>query len=102
MDINEFLESSSTDEDRVIKELIDTKKNLGSKTDLSFQQIVEVCKLKHIARKYKLRGLDTFIEDFMLFSISKNRLGRKEFIEAFKTQRENKENMSILNTRNVQ
>lgn len=90
------MEESRTDEERVIKELLDTSKNLESKTDLTPEQIVEICKLKHIAKKYKLGELSEFIKDFMLLSVSKNRLGRKEFIEALKAERENRENAGLF------
>ncbi len=90
MDIQEFLDNQSTDDDKVIKELLDISKNIEAKTDLTPQQIVEVCKLKHIAKKYKLTELDVFINNFMILSVSKNRLGRKEFIDAVRASRENK------------
>lgn len=101
MELNEFLEKTSSDEDKVIKELVDISKNLIAKTELTHEQIVEVCKLKHIARKYKLNNLNLFIEDFMQGKISEARKGRREFIEAIQAQRENKEQLGLFgNLRN--
>lgn len=97
VDINEFLESQQSDEEKVIKELLDTSKSIEAKSDLSASQIVEICKLKHIAKKYKLGDVSSFVHDFMLLSISKDRQGRKEFIEALQSSRENKEATSGFN-----
>jgi len=93
MDIEQYLEQQAPDEEKVIKELFDLDKSIEAKTDLSQEQIVEICKLKHLARKYKMGELGLFIKEFMRLSISKNRQGRKEFIDALKSARENKEGM---------
>ena len=96
VDIEAFLDKEKTDEERVIKELLDTEHNMESKSDLNDDNIIEVLKLKHIAKKYKLRELDELIELFMKLRISRNRLGRKEFIDAIKAHRENREQMGMF------
>ena len=93
VDIQEFIDSNAGDEEKVVKELLDVKKNIEAKTELSHEQIVEICKLKHIAKKYKLADLSLFIQDFMLLSVSKDRKGRKEFIEALQHSRETRQGM---------
>lgn len=99
VDIQEFLDSQTSDEEKVVKELLDVKKNIEAKTDLTSEQIVEICKLKHIAKKYTLSGITDFIHDFMLLSVSRDRKGRKEFIEALQHARENKEQAGMFNIR---
>jgi len=87
VDIEQFLENTSSDDEKVIKELLNLKTNVEAKTELNHEQIVEVCKLKHIAKKYKLTPLSDFIKDFMILSVSKDRKGRKEYIQALQSFR---------------
>ncbi len=96
VDIEQFLDKEKTDEERVIKELLDTSKNMESKSDLNDENIIEVLKLKHISKKYKLKELDELVNLFMKLRISRNRLGRKEFIEAIQHNRENREGMGMF------
>ncbi len=91
VDIEAFLDREKTDDERVIKELLDTKNNMETKSDLNDANIIEVLKLKHIAKKYRLKELDELIDLFMKLRVSRNRLGRKEFIEAIQANRENRE-----------
>ncbi len=101
MELDEFLKSSSDDEDKVVKELLDLSKNLIAKSELSQEQVVEVCKLKHIARKYKLTAINDLINDFLEGMISNKRKGREEYIKALQAVRENKENLGMFgNMRN--
>ncbi len=96
VDIEAFLDREKTDDERVIKELLDTKNNMETKSDLNDANIIEVLKLKHIAKKYRLKELDELIDLFMKLRVSRNRLGRKEFIEAIQANRENKESMGMF------
>ncbi len=96
VDIEKFLDNEKTDEERVIKELLDTKNNMESKTDLNDANIIEVLKLSHIAKKYKLKEIDDLIKLFMKLRISRNRLGRREFIDAIRANRENRENVGMF------
>lgn len=96
VDIEQFLDKEKTDEERVIKELLDTSKNMETKSDLTDDNIIEVLKLKHIAKKYKLNELNELINLFMKLRVSRNRLGRKEFIQAIQANRENKESSGMF------
>jgi len=92
----EYIKTAPDDDDKVVKELLDIKKDLIAKSELTFQQVVETCKLKHIARKYQIVELGLFIDDFLQGMISKDRKGRKEFIEALQANRENKQNAGMF------
>ena len=96
MDIEEFMANKSGDDEKVIKELFNIKKGIEGKTDLSHEQIVEICKLKHVGKKYKISGINEFISDFMMLSVSKNRLGRKEFIQALQSHKDHMENKGLF------
>ncbi len=96
VDIEQFLDREKTDEERVIKELLDTKSNMETKSDLDDSNIIEILKLKHIAKKYKLSGLNDLIELYMKLRVSRNRLGRKEFIQAIQANRENRESLGAF------
>ena len=90
--------------DTVIKDLLDNK-HLPFITELTFEQIVEICKLKHIAKKYgrdnfpKLNQkypiediINKFIENFLLYMCSHKRKRVSEFLDGLKSERQNKEN----------
>lgn len=85
----------------VIKNLFN-EKNLPFITELSFEQIVEICKLKHIAEKYGKTNfkelnskypiednINNFINNFMLYMTSHQRKRVGEFLEGLKSEREN-------------
>jgi len=89
--------------DTVIKDLLDNK-NLPFITELTFEQIVEICKLKHIAKKYGKSNfprlnlkypiediINKFIENFLLYMCSHKRKRVAEFLDGLKTERENRE-----------
>lgn len=88
--------------DLTIKSLL-THKHLPYITELTFEQIVEICKLKHIAEKYGKKNFpifnkkypieDTikdFIENFTLYMTSHKRKRVSEFLEGLKSERETK------------
>lgn len=83
----------------IIKKLLD-KKHLPFITELTHEQIVEICKLKHIAKKYgndnfpKLnkkypieKVINEFIENFMLHMTSLKRQRVREFLDGLKSER---------------
>lgn len=63
-------------------------KDIESKTELSPQQVVLINQKRAISKMLGWEELDNILEDFMLLQISKNRLGRQEFVDAFKSNRE--------------
>lgn len=92
----------------VIKEIFN-KKNLPFITELTFDQIVEVCKLKHIAEKYGEKNfpdlnkkypiekvINIFIENFMLYMCSHKRKRISEFLTGLKSDRNNAESKPNL------
>ena len=63
-------------------------KEIESKTELTPQQVVLINQKRAIAKMLGWDELDKILEDFMLLQISKNRMGRSEFVDAFKANRE--------------
>lgn len=97
--------------DTVIKTLLE-KKHLAFISELTFEQIVEICKLKHIANKYGKNNfpnlnnkypiednINTFIENFILYMCSYKRKRVAEFLDGLKTERERKERMPNMLSR---
>jgi len=87
----------------VIKDLFNDK-NLPFITELTFEQIVEICKLKHISKKYGKGNfpdlnkkypiedvIDKFIDNFLLYMCSHKRKRVAEFLDGLKSERTNKE-----------
>lgn len=86
--INEHKQKKELQPLDVLKELFN-KKELETKTDLNIKQIILINKKRAIAEALDFKELSECIDDFLLLSISKDRQGRKEFVEAFKGEREN-------------
>jgi len=90
-DLDNMLDSEVKKEEKteldVLKELF-TLKNIESKTELSVDQIILFNQKRTIAKILKWRRLKECLDDFLILSISKERAGRKEFIEGFKSERE--------------
>lgn len=87
----------------VVKSLLEHK-HLPYITELTFTQIVEICKLKHIAKKYgknnfskfnKMYPIENiiteFIENFTLYMTSHKRKRVTEFLDGLKGEREIKQ-----------
>lgn len=96
-------DSSNTTE-TIIKELLNVK-NLPFITELNGEQINEIVKLKHIARRFSAKDfptlsklypieaiIDNLINDFMLGMISLKRKRVDEFLQGILGERENKQN----------
>lgn len=96
MDWNEFMQQSGTDEEKVVKELVDVKNNLITKTELTHDQIVCSATCYHIAEKYNLPVISKWVERILQGMISKERKGRKEFIQALQSVREGRENLGFF------
>jgi len=94
-------DSSSLSVSRMLKHLL-KEQNLPFITELTFEQIVEICKLKHIAEKYGKKNfkelnqkypiedtINDFVRNFCLFMTSHKRKRTIEFIDGLKAEREN-------------
>jgi len=58
------------------------------KTELTTNQVVELNKKRAVANLLDWDSLNYVLNDFMILMVSKERGGRKEFIEGLKTERE--------------
>jgi hypothetical protein len=90
VDLSEVMESEDEGEYKVIKELF-TKKGIEFKTDLSPEQCAEIAKLRAVAKRYHIKAINDFVNNYIMLLVSKTRKGRGEFIDAFKSQREERE-----------
>lgn len=81
--INE--EDEESEKDKVLKLLMD-KKDIGLKTELSDQEIMEISKLLVIADRIESDALKQFLKTFQLLRVSKQRQGRKEIIASLKDE----------------
>lgn len=93
---NLLLEEKSTKEKTeldVLKELFSLK-DIETKTELSQEQIILFNQKRTIAKMLKWDRLDDCLLDFMLLQVSKNRAGRGEFVDGFKSDRDNRINMN--------
>lgn len=74
----------------VLKELFSIK-NVETKTELSPKQIVLINQKRIISKLLGWQSLDESLDDFMLLMISNQRKGRAEFVDGFKSDREQKQ-----------
>lgn len=75
----------------ILKELF-KEENLDQKTDLSGNEITALTRVFYIAQKLKIDGLKMLLDKFIRLRISKDRLGRKEFIDMLKGDIDNNKN----------
>ena len=79
------LAETKQDESKDLQELF-SNENIEKKTDLSAKQVMALAKAKTFADRYKNKPLDDFINRFVTYAVSKERKGRKEFVESFKAK----------------
>lgn len=60
--------------------------NIEKKADISARQVMAISKAKTFADRYDNKVLDDFITRYVIYSVSKERKGRKEFVESFKAK----------------
>lgn len=70
------------------------KKDIESKTELTGEQVVLINQKRAISKMLKWDSLNECLSDFMTLQVSKDRKGRAEFIDGFKSERENTINKS--------
>lgn len=63
------------------KELFDNNK-IGTKTDLSDDEVVQATKLKYMAKRFDLPIYEDLLQNLMEYKLSRNRKSRKEYIES--------------------
>ena len=71
----------------VLKELF-KKKEIESKTELNIQQIILINQKRTISELLDFKSLNDCLDDFMVLMVSHQRKGRGEFVEGFKSGRE--------------
>jgi hypothetical protein len=72
----------------VLKELF-IPKNIEMKTDLNMGQLNEMNKKRAISSMLQWDTLEEVLTDFLVLSVSRDRKGRLEFIDGFKSNRDN-------------
>lgn len=90
--LNEMLQPEQKVEEKnnldVLKELF-ILKNIESKSELSVPQIILINQKRMISKLLGWDSLKLCLDDFMILMISKERKGRAEFVDGFKSDREN-------------
>lgn len=74
----------------VLKELFKLKE-IESKTELTGKQVILMNQKRTIAKLLNWKTLEYCLDDFMILMVSKDRKGRLEFIDAFKSERDREE-----------
>jgi len=77
----------------VLKELFKSK-DVETKTELTEKQVFLINQKRLIAKLLGFKNLKYALDDYMLLMISKDRQGRREFIDGFKAQREHNEDLA--------
>lgn len=60
--------------------------NLEKKGDINARQVMALAKAKTFANRYNNQILNEFINNYIVYSVSKDRKGRKEFVESFRAK----------------
>lgn len=60
--------------------------NIEKKADINTKQVMALARAKTFADMYNIKRLNDFILNYMAYSVSKDRKGRKEFVESFKAK----------------
>ena len=60
--------------------------NIEKKADINARQVMALAKAKTFADRYNNQILNDFIINYIVYSVSKDRKGRKEFVESFKAK----------------
>ena len=92
---NDFLENALSKEITEEKNNLDVLKELfnimeiDAKTELSINQIILINQKRTIAKLLNFNELDDCLDNFCQLMLSNKRQSRKEFIDGFKSEREN-------------
>lgn len=60
--------------------------NIEKKGDINARQVMALARAKTFADRYNNQILNDFINNYIVYSVSKDRKGRKEFVESFKAK----------------
>ncbi len=60
--------------------------NIEKKGDINARQVMALARAKTFAERYNNKVLNDFIINYIVYSVSKDRKGRKEFVESFKAK----------------
>ena len=77
-----FSEELGNNQNEHIKELFNFDGSLEAKTDLTKEEISYVARLQYLVELTKNNALRVVLEQFMKLQVSKDRRGRKEYVEA--------------------
>lgn len=78
-------EAEREDTGKELQELFNNE-NIEKKADISARQVMAIAKAKTFADRYDNKVLDDFISRYVIYSVSKERKGRKEFVESYKAK----------------
>ena len=85
--LNDFAEQFGDmpqgNDSKVLMELFENK-NIKTRTDLTEREISIIARLEYYGKKTKNKNIGLILISFMELKLSKNRLSRQEFIDAFK------------------
>lgn len=85
--LNDFAEQFGDmpqgNDSKVLMELFENK-NIKTRTDLSEREISIIARLEYYGKKTKNKNIGLILISFMELKLSRNRLSRQEFIDAFK------------------
>jgi len=79
----QFGDMPQQNDNKVLMELF-SKENIKTRTDLSKREISIIARLEYYGRKTKNKNIALILISFMELKLSKDRLSRQEFIDAFK------------------
>ena len=103
VELTDVLNLESDEDEKIneaVKQLFSFKEkniDIKTKTDLTIKEIGQLTRLKLIAEIFKVDVLNELCDNYCLFLVSKNRLGRTEMVDIIR----NKENEDKLNQKNL-
>lgn len=95
VDLNKLFSGELGSDTDVLKELFDTN-NIKTKTDLTINQISIIARLEFQSKITNNTYLSFVIKEFETLLVSKNRLSRSEFVNAFRGIGDTKSGVSLM------
>jgi DNA relaxase NicK len=93
--INDMFSSEVSNPSDVVKELF-SGKNPKLRSDLTSEQISIISRLYFLSKSFGMPELEYFLNEFVILRISKDRLSRKEFVEAHRLADESNKKAGIF------
>lgn len=79
----QFGDVPPANDSKVLMELFDNK-NIKTRTDLKEREISIIARLEYYGKKTKNKNIGLILVSFMELKLSRDRLSRQEFIDAYK------------------